>query len=395
MIATAGPCHGYRATAILLMRLYFSCLLIVFLLASPTAFAESMLAPQPAAQAWLLVDYHSGRVLAEHHADQRREPASLTKLMTAYVLFKQLQTRKLDLDAKALISAQAWGMPGTRMYTRLNDRVRVEDLIKGMVVQSGNDATMALMEHAAGSQANFVQWMNAEAVRLGMNATHFTNGTGLIQADHYSSARDLYRLTVALIHDFPEYYQRWYGLKEFSYAGLTQYNRNTLLSRVPGADGVKTGHTRNAGFCLVGSAVRANMRLVVIVLGAADEAARGDAGASLLEFGFREYETRLLYQAQMPAINVHVWMGHLDTLPAGLGQDVYLTLARGDFHKLQANVVVDHAPTAPIKQGEAIGRVALVLDNKPIGNYALLALRDVDQGNVVQRALDQVHMWLQ
>lgn len=377
------------------MRLHSLCFPVVFLLLSPATFAEPIMPPQPAAQAWLLADYHSGRVLAEHHADQRREPASLTKLMTAYVLFKQLQTQKLDLDAKASVSAQAWGMPGTRMYTRLNDRVRVEDLIMGMIVQSANDATMALMEHAAGSQANFVQWMNTEAVRLGMNATHFTNGTGLIQANHYSSARDLHQLTVALIRDFPEYYQRWYGLKEFSYASLTQYNRNTLLSRVPGADGVKTGHTRNAGFCLVGSAVRANMRLVVTVLGAADEAARGDAGAALLEFGFREYETRLLYQAQMPAINVHVWMGHLDTLPAGLGQDIYLTLARGDFRKLQANIVVDRAPTAPIKQGDVLGRVTLTLDSKPIGNYALLALRNVDQGNVVQRALDQVRMWLQ
>ena len=377
------------------MRLHSLFLCVVFLLLSPAAFAEPTLAPQPAAQAWLLADYHSGRVLAEHHADQRREPASLTKLMTAYVLFKQLQAQKLDLDAKVPVSAQAWGMPGTRMYTRLNDRVRVEDLIKGMIVQSGNDATMALMEHAAGSQANFVEWMNAEAVRLGMNATHFANGTGLIQANHYSSARDLHRLTVALIRDFPEYYRRWYGLKEFSYAGLTQYNRNALLSRVPGADGVKTGHTRNAGFCLVGSAVRANMRLIVTVLGAADEAGRSDAGASLLEFGFRAYETRLLYQAQMPAINVHVWMGHLDTLPAGLGQDIYLTLARGDFGKLQANIVVDHAPTAPIKQGDAIGQVTLTLDSKAIGNYALLALRNVDQGNVVQRALDQVRMWLQ
>lgn len=367
---------------------------ILSLLLWSTVFAEPSLPPQPAAQAWLLADYHSGRVLAEHHADQRREPASLTKLMTAYVLFKQLQAQKLDLDSKVSISAQAWNMPGTRMYTRLNDKVSVEDLIKGMVVQSGNDATMALMEHTAGSQTNFVQWMNTEAVRLGMNATHFANGTGLIQANHYSSARDLHRLTVALIRDFPEYYRRWYGLKEFHYVGLTQYNRNTLLSRVPGADGVKTGHTRNAGFCLIGSAVRANMRLVVTVLGAADEAARSDAGASLLEFGFREYETRLLYQAQMPAINVHVWMGHLDTLPAGLGQDIYLTLARGDFRKLLANIVVDRAPTAPIKQGDAIGRVTLTLDSKPMGDYALLALRNVDQGNVIQRALDQVRMWL-
>ena len=376
------------------MRLYSSCLAIVFLLPLPVAFAEPIVAPQPAAQAWLLMDYHSGRVLAEYHADQRREPASLTKLMTAYVLFKQIQAKKLDLDAKAPVSAQAWGMPGTRMYIQVNDKVRVEDLIKGMIVQSANDATMALMEHAAGSQANFVQWMNAEAIKLGMDASHFANGTGLIQANHYSSARDLHRLTVALIRDFPEYYRRWYGLKEFTYAGLTQYNRNTLLGRVPGADGVKTGHTRNAGFCIVGSAVRADMRLVVTVLGAADEAARADAGASLLEFGFRTYETRLLYQAQMPAINVHVWMGNLDTLPAGLGQDIYLTLARDDFRKLQANIVVDQAPTAPIKKGDIIGHVTLALDNKPLGDYALLALRNVDQGNVVQRALDQIRMWL-
>ena len=377
------------------MTRYFSCLGIFLLLFSSAATAAEPTAPQVAAKSWLLVDYHSGRVLAEHKADERREPASLTKLMTAYVLFKQLRAGKFSLDDKLPVSTKAWAMPGARMYIRLNDKVKAEDLIKGMIVQSGNDATMALVEHVAGGEQQFVAKMNAEAAALGMDATHFANATGLIQAEHYSSARDINRLSVALLREFPEYYQRWYGQKEFSYAGLTQYNRNTLLWRVAGADGVKTGHTRSAGFCLVASAKRDNMRLVATLLGAADEQARAEAGLTLLEFGFHAYETRLLYQSLAPSVHVRVWMGDIEMLPAGIGQDLYLTLPRGNFGKLKANIVIAQPPTAPINAGDTIGQMHLALDQEPLGDYPLLALRNVQTGNLLQRVLDQMRMWLQ
>ncbi len=376
------------------MTRYFSYLCLSLMLFSSAAPAEEPTAPQVAAKSWLLVDYHSGSVLAEHAADERREPASLTKLMTAYVLFKQLRAGKFSLDDKVPVSATAWGMPGTRMYLRLNDKIRAEDLIKGMIVQSGNDATMALVEYAAGSQGRFVTLMNAAAATLGMQATHFANATGLIQAEHYSTARDINRLSVALMRDFPDYYQRWFGLKEFSYAGLTQYNRNTLLWRVAGTDGVKTGHTRSAGFCLVASAIRDNMRLVATVMGATSEQARAEAGSTLLDFGYRAYETRLLYQSLAPSVHVRVWMGDMEMLPAGIGQDIYLTLPRGDFAKLKANILIPRPPTAPIKAGDAIGQVHLSLDQKALGDYPLLALRTVQQGTLIQRLMDQLRLWL-
>lgn len=364
------------------------------LLFSSVAGAADTIPPQVAAKSWLLVDFHSGTVLAEHKADERREPASLTKLMTAYVLFEQLRAGTLSLDDKAPISAKAWGMPGARMYVRLNDKVRVEDLIKGMLINSGNDATMALVEHAAGDEQAFVVLMNTAAAALGMDATHFANATGLIQTGHYTTARDINRLSTALMREFPQYYYRWFGLKEFNYAGLTQYNRNSLLWRVAGADGIKTGHTRGAGYCLVSSAMRDNMRLVVTLLGAADEKARAEAGLNLLEFGFRAYETRLLYQSLAPSVHVRVWMGDIEMLPAGIGEDIYLTLPRGHFGKLKANILITQPPTAPIKAGAAIGQMRLSLDQETLGNYPLLALRDVQQGSLIQRLLDQLRMWM-
>ncbi len=376
------------------MSRYFPYLCILLLLSSSAATAAEPTAPQVAAKSWLLVDYHSGSVLAEHNADERREPASLTKLMTAYVLFRQLRAGKFSLDDKVPVSAKAWGMPGARMYLRLNDKVRAEDLIKGMIVQSGNDAAMALVEYVAGSEDRFVTLMNAAAATLGLQATHYANATGLIQAQHYSTARDINRLGVALLRDFPEYYQRWFGLKEFSYAGLTQYNRNTLLWRVAGTDGVKTGHTRTAGFCLVASAIRDNMRLVTTLMGATSEQARAEAGLALLDFGFRAYETRLLYQSLAPSVHVRVWMGNMEMLPAGIGQDLYLTLPRGDFAKLKANILIPRPPTAPINAGDVIGQVHLALDQQPLGDYPLLALRTVQQGTLVQRLLDQMQLWL-
>jgi D-alanyl-D-alanine carboxypeptidase (penicillin-binding protein 5/6) len=357
--------------------------------------ADDNAPPSIDAKAWLLTDYHSGRVLAEHKADERREPASLTKLMTAYVLLGDLQAKRYTLDDQAMVSAKAWGMAGARTYLPLNQRVRVEDLFQGMIVQSGNDATLALVEHVAGNEEAFVARMNATAAALGMTNTHYANATGLIQANHYSSARDLNRLAVAFLRTYPEYYQRWYALKEFRYGRLTQRNRNSLLWSVPGADGIKTGHTRSAGFCLIGSAVRDNMRLMATLLGAPDDKARAEGGKQLLDYGFRAYETRLLYHARMPAVTVRVWLGGSDTLPAGIGQDLYLTLPRGSFGSVQAHIDIPQPPTAPIAQDAVIGTLHLMQADQHLGDYPLLALRDVAAGNLVQRILDRVRMWLQ
>jgi D-alanyl-D-alanine carboxypeptidase (penicillin-binding protein 5/6) len=254
---------------------------------------------------------------------------------------------------------------------------------------------LTLVEQIGGGEESFVARMNAAAAALGMDNTRFVNSTGLIRDGHYTSARDLNRLATALIRQYPEYYQRWYALREFSHNGLTQYNRNTLLWSLAGADGMKTGHTRTAGYCLIASAVRARMRLMATVLGATDDKARARAGTDLLEFGFREYETRLLYQEQVPAINVRVWLGDTDMLPAGPDQDIYLTLPRSRYADLKASIQITQAPRAPISKGDSIGTLSLMLGQEQIAQYPLRALKDVGAGNTAHRLLDNLRMWLQ
>ena len=378
-----------------LMPKYCLPLLFLLLLACSPAQASGVPAPAVAAKSWLLADYHSGKVLAEHRADERRDPASLTKLMTAYLLFADIKAGKLDPDRKISVSETARARPGARMYLVAGEKVRVDDLLRGMLVQSANDATAALVEHVAGNEADFVTRMNAAAASLGMDSTRFANSTGQSTDGQQTSARDLNRLAVALIREFPDFYQRWHGLKEFSHNGLTQYNRNTLLWSLGGADGMKTGHTRAAGYCLVASAMRNRMRLVATVLGAKDDKSRAQGAGDLLEHGFRHYETRLLYQEQVPAINMRVWLGDTDMLPAGLDQDVYLTLARGQFVDLKAKIQVMDAPRAPISKGDAVGSLSLLLGQEQIAEYPLRALRDVRAGNTAQRLLDNLRMRLQ
>lgn len=347
--------------------------------------------PKIDAKSWMVADFHSGHVLAEYRADERINPASLTKLMTAYVVFKDVRAGKLKLGDSIKISNTAWRMPGSRMFVRAGSTVSAEDLIKGLLIPSGNDAAVALAEHLAGSEAAFVARMNAEARTLNLVNTRFTNSTGLPTADHYSSARDLTRLAGFLIRDFPEYY-RWNAAKEYNYGGITQYNRNALLWRDGGVDGIKTGHTRSAGYCIVASATRDKMRLISTVLGATSEQARTEAGQALLDFGFDHFETRLLYQADVPTIQVRVWMGETDTLPVGIGRDLYLTLPRGAHAKLEANVTVKDA-LAPILIGQPLGTLSLSLDKKTIADYPLVALRAVDSGNLLQRGIDSVWLW--
>lgn len=373
---------------------YFSGLLLAVLLCcrAHAVTLPEIPAPSIAAQAWLLVDHDSGKVLAERNADKPLAPASLTKLMTAYVLFGKMKSATLRLDDPVTIGQQAWNAKGARLFLRPGATARVEDLLKGMIVLSANDAAMALAVHVAKSEAGFVAEMNAAAQALEMRHTVFMNVTGHDEKGHVSTARDLARLSSALIRDFPDYY-KWFALKEFSYLEITQHNRNALLWRDRSVDGVKTGETRSAGFCLIATASRDGMRLIATVLGAGDENARVEAGQKLLDHGFRQYETRLLYTADVPAVRVRVWLGDQSSLPLGVRQNLYLTLPRGWHEKLSARLLVKEMLQAPVKLGQAMGTLALDLDRQPFSEYPLVALKQIETGNFLQRAIDRIQLW--
>ena len=350
--------------------------------------------PDIAAPAWVLMDHDSGQVLAERNADKPLPPASLTKLMTAYVLFGKLKSGNLKLDDRIDISQQAWNAKGARLFLRPGSSVRAEDLLKGLIVLSANDAAIALAERVAGSEINFVTEMNAVAHRLGLDHTVFMNATGHDEKGHAATARDLARLAAALIREFPEYY-RWFSLKEFNDGRITQYNHNALLWRDLTVDGVKTGQSRSAGFCLIASAHRDGMRLIAVVLGAQDESVRVESGQRLLDHGFRRFETHLLYAADIPAVRPRVWMGDQSTIPLGAGRNLYLTLPRGWHEKLHARVTVRESLNAPVQLGQAVGTIALDLDQEPLAEYPLVALKQVGEGNLLQRTIDKIQLWLQ
>ena len=350
--------------------------------------------PDIEAPAWVLMDHNSGQVLAGGNNDKPLALASLTKLMTAYVLFTQLKDGKWRLDDKIVISPRAAKTSGSRLFLRPGTMASAEALLQGMIVVSANDAAIALVEHAAKNEANFVMEMNVAARALELHQTVFVNATGHDAKGQVSTAHDLARLTSALIRDFPEDYKR-FAQKEFSYHDITHYNRNALLWRNPGVDGVKTGQTRSAGYCLSASATHDGMRLIATVLGARDESARVNAGEKLLEHGFHHFETRLLYAAGVPALRVRLWMGDRSMLPLGVGRDLYLTLPRGWHEKLRARLVVKPALAAPVRQGQVLGTLALELDRQPYVEYPLVALREIGTGNIFQRTIDRIQLWLQ
>src|ERR1700754_3597618 len=292
-------------------------------------------APQVNARGYSLMDFTSGQVLAEINADQRLEPASLTKLMSAYAVFHALKDGRIKLDDQVRISAHARDQDGSRMFVDVGTMVTVENLIQGLIVQSGNDATVALAEHVAGSEPVFVDLMNQYAQRLGLASTHFQNSPGMPSPEHYTTARDIAVLAAALIRDYPEYY-KYYSQRSFTWNKITQPNRNGLLERDPTVDGLKTGHTDTAGYCLVSSAKRGDMRLVSVVMGSPSIRAREDASAALLNFGFRFYETRRLFAAKEPILSVRLWKGAADEAKLGVAQDVYITFPRGQDSSLSA-----------------------------------------------------------
>jgi len=354
----------------------------------------SPIPPPPAinARSYIVMDHDSGRVLAALEPDSRQEPASLTKVMTAYGVFRALKEGRIKLDDLVTISEHAWKQEGSRMFVEVGKQVSVEDLIQGMIVQSGNDATVALAEHVAGSEPTFVQMMNTYAKELGMTGSHFTNTAGMPDPEHYMTARDAAILSSALIHEFPEYY-RWYSQKEFTWNGITQQNRNGLLWREPSVDGVKTGHTESAGYCLIVSAKREGMRLVSAVLGTESMRAREDANMSLINYGFNFFETKRLYAAGEPLTTARVWKGQGPEVGLALKRDLFVTGQRGHVGSVKAEFELPERLVAPLSVQTPIGKASIVVDGATIATHDLYPATDVPAGGFFRRTADTVRLW--
>ena len=348
-------------------------------------------APAVEARAWLLLDFNSGQVLASHNASERFEPASLTKLMTAYLTFGALKQKSLKPDQVIPVSTRAWKSEGSRMFIEPNKPVIVEDLLRGMIVQSGNDASVALAEAIGGSEEVFAQMMNREAKRLGLANTSFTNATGLPNPQLYSSAQDLSQLVVALIRDFPEHYAL-YSQKEFRYNNITQANRNRLLWLDPTVDGVKTGFTDNAGYCLITSARRGERRLVSVVLGTASESARATESQKLLNWGFQFFDSVKLYARNQSVTQLRVWKGSSDMLKAGFTSDLYLALPKGQSDKIKASVESLQPLLAPVAPGQRVATLKLEIDGKPYRELPVVALEAVPVAGIFGRTWDSLRL---
>ena len=360
-----------------------------------TPVAASAPAPSPpavAASAWLLFDTLSGQVVAASNADERRDPASLTKLMTAYLVFGALRAKTIMPSQMVNVSQRAWRAEGSRMFIEPRKAVSVDELTHGMIVQSGNDASIALAELVAGSETAFVEKMNAEAARLGLKGTHFVNVTGLSDPQHYSNAADLAMLAAALIRDYPEFYPI-YREKEFRYNNITQPNRNRLLWTDPFVDGLKTGHTDAAGWCLIASAKRADRRLVAVVLGANSDAGRAAEAQKLLNWGFQAFDTVALYQSGKPVSTLRVWKGAAPTVAAGFLADRYLTLPKGKASALTLTLEAQEPLIAPVASAQRVGVVKVALEGRPMAEFPLIALEEVPLGSFFGRMWDTVRLW--
>jgi len=350
-------------------------------------------APTLGANSYILIDFNSGDVLVESSPDMRVEPASITKVMTSYVVFTELTSGNIKLDDTVSVSETAWRTGGSRMFIEPSMEVTIEQLIKGMVIQSGNDASVALAEHLAGTEDAFAGLMNHYADQLGMTNSHFMNATGLPHEDHYTTARDVAILSVALIADFPDFY-RWYSEKEYSFNNIRQHNRNNLLWRDPAVDGLKTGHTQAAGYCLAASAKRDGMRLVSVVLGSSSESARVSESQSLLNYGFRFFETVQLYKAGQELAQGKVWKGMQENIRLGIRDELFVTIPRGRYDELDAKVEMRSELIAPIAEGDEVGGISIRLEDKEITGRALIALETVDEAGFFGRTWDGMSMWI-
>lgn len=339
------------------------------------------------AKAYILIDVNSGKIIAEKNSQEKLPPASLTKMMTLYAISHALNNKQIKLADNVRISKEAWKTGGSRMFVKEGDEVAIEDLLKGIIVDSGNDACVAMAEHLGGTEAAFSDIMNQLAKKLGMNNSHFTDSTGLPDPEHYTTALDLAILGRALVNDFPEYYH-WYKQKWFTYNGIRQPNRNRLLWRNNDVDGLKTGHTNEAGYCLVSSAKRNNMRLLAVVLGSPSESSRADDSERLLNYGFRFFETHELYKAKQPIAELPLYKGQSKTLQVGLHDNQFITVPTGQYQKLNISTTVPNHLKAPIKAGDQVGELLIKFEENQLASVPLYALQTVEVGGFFTRVKD-------
>ena len=375
------------------MRRWFSVLLALFVCLPAFSAVPIPKAPGVDARAYILMDYESGKVLGEEKADERMEPASLTKLMTAYAVFKALKENRLKLDDMVPISEHAWKAEGSRTFVQVGTTVPAEILIKGMIIQSGNDATIALAERIGGSEAAFAQLMNEYSKRLGMKNTHWEDSSGLPNANHYTTARDMAVMARALIAEFPEYY-KYYSMKEFVWNNIKQQNRNGLLTRDPTVDGMKTGHTDSAGYCLVTSAKRGNMRLITVVLGTPSIKAREEGSAALLNYGYTFYETARVKSRGETILKPHVYKSAEENPAIGILQDIVVVVGRGEAATLQTTATVTEPLIAPLPANKPVGQLTVTTQTGDIvTKVPLYPLKAVAEGGLWTRMVDSVKLW--
>ncbi|WP_183423216.1 D-alanyl-D-alanine carboxypeptidase family protein [Luteibacter sp. Sphag1AF] len=353
--------------------------------------------PDVEGKSWVLMDYNTGQILASKEPDLQLEPASITKVMTDYVVSAEVANGKVHMTDPVNISENAWrgggaGTDGSTSFLKLNSQVPLKDLLYGMIIQSGNDAAIALAEHTAGSEPAFANLMNAYAKQLGMTHSQFQNASGYPVANHYTTARDIAVLSRALIHDFPEDYAIS-AVKEFEWNGIKQHNRNLLLWRDQTVDGIKTGHTAAAGYCLAASAKQGDARMIAIIMGASSEKGRADAALALMNYGFRFYESHKLYEANKPLATPKLWKGAENTVALGVAEDAMVSVKRGDYDKLKANLDIPATLIAPFKKGQQIGTLRVTLDGQPVLTAPLVALNDAPEGGFFSRLWDTIMLW--
>ena len=378
-------------------RLSCAFLTLLFAFASSAYAQSAMPAPAPpiiGAKSYLVVDATTGRELASLDPDKALAPASLTKIMTTYVVFTALKQGQISLEDEVTISEKAWRMPGSRMFVEVGKRIAVEDLLLGMIVQSGNDASVALAEHIAGTEGVFAQMMNQYAQGLGMHSSNFLNATGMPAEGHVTTARDLATLARAMIEEFPDYYA-WHAVKEFTFNDIKQSNRNSLLWRDPSVDGLKTGHTDDAGYCLVSSAKRDDMRIVSVVMGTSSTKARTNGSQALLNYGFRFFETRLLFKAGEEVTTTRIWKSANETSRLGVLEDLYITVRRGTYDQLESTLDIPAIVEAPIAAGQPVATLNISLGEQEVQSTPLRALDDNPTGSFWQRTKDSVSLWFE
>jgi serine-type D-Ala-D-Ala carboxypeptidase (penicillin-binding protein 5/6) len=353
--------------------------------------------PDVDGKSWVLMDYATGQILASKEPDLRVEPASITKIMTDYVVSAEVANGKVHMTDPVTISENAWrgggaGTDGSTSFLKLNSQVPLKDLLYGLIIQSGNDAAIALAEHTAGSEQAFAGLMNAYAKQLGMVNSNFQNASGYPIANHYTTAHDVAVLSRALIQDFPDDYAIS-AIKEFEWNGIKQHNRNTLLWRDPSVDGIKTGHTAGAGYCLAASAKQGEARMIAIVMGASSEKARADSAMALLSYGFRFYETHKLYDSSKPLATPRLWKGETNQLPLGVADNVLVTVKRGEYDQLKATMDIPATLIAPFKKGQQVGTLRITLAGQPVQSVPLIAMNDAPQGGFFSRLWDSIMLW--